>query len=54
MGRKPTGGYTARIKYVPVPDAAQRYARALEILLRAKKRMEARKGEEGRCEQNEQ
>ncbi len=47
MGRKPRGGYTATIKYVPTPDAVERYARALEILLRAKKRLEARKAQEG-------
>lgn len=47
MGRGPQGGYTARIKRVPVPDAAQRYARVLEILFRAKKRMEA---QERRCD----
>lgn len=54
MGRKPTNGYTARITYVPVSDAPQRYARALEILLRAKKRMEKRDAHGGRCEPNEQ
>lgn len=46
MGRKPNGGYAATITYVQIADAPQRYARALEILLRAKKRMEARKAEE--------
>jgi len=53
MGRKPAGRYTVRIKYVPTPDAVQRYARALEILFRATKRLEARKAQEARCEQNE-
>lgn len=47
MGRKPRGGYTATIKYVSTPEAVERYARVLEILLRAKKRLEARKAQEG-------
>ena len=53
MGRKPNGGYAATIRLVPTPDAVERYARAIEILYRAKKRMEARKALEGRCEQDE-
>ena len=54
MGRKPTSEYAATIKYVSTPDAVERYARALEILLRAKKRMEKRDAHGGRCEPNEQ
>lgn len=45
MARRPDDQWKARIKYVPTPDAPQRYAEALKILFRAKKRMEQRKSQ---------
>lgn len=48
MARKPRGGYEVAISSAPTADMPQRYARLVEILLRAKKQYDASRNSEGR------